>query len=123
MECITVRNKDELDSAQKNKTKEIIVEGELATKLHDGKNVVKLSAASIAVIGAAIATVPLTGGLSTLAIAPIAAIAVMSGAEVALIIAVVFVGLGLLLAIWKGYDEVVFDVGPPPKMILRRKDN
>ncbi|MFH0287027.1 hypothetical protein ACGRSR_05190 [Vibrio owensii] len=112
-----VRTKEELEKAIKNKELEIIIEGELAEKVKTGKKISTVGRFALIGLGAAIAAIPFTGGSSAVAFAPVA---VLTGLEIALILAVVFVGVGLLTAIWKDYDEVEFSYNPL-KLKLKRK--
>jgi hypothetical protein len=48
-------------------------------------------------------------------------ITALTGTEIATIIVAASLGIGLIMAIWKGYDEVDFDPGPPPSLKLRKK--
>ncbi|MFM5473706.1 hypothetical protein ACK35S_03440 [Aeromonas veronii] len=66
-------------------------------------------------IGLATVTAPATGGLSYLAAAPVAA---FTGLEVAAIITAASLGLGLILAIFKGYEEIGYDKG---KLTLKKR--
>ena len=117
-ERATVRTKQELDAAMKLGVQEIVVEGELAKHVKDGQRVGKIGAATLAVLGAAIAALPF-GGISLAIAAPIAA---LTGLEIALIIAVVFVGLALLIAIWKEYEEISFGYCDGEwRLVLRKK--
>ena len=100
-----VKTKPELKKAVHNKEREITVLGELADKVHTGKKVVSLGKVTLGLLASAIATLPMTGGLSAAVLAPIAA---MTGVEIIALAAIVFVGLALLIAVWKGYDEVEF---------------
>jgi len=118
MSSTTVRTKQELEKAKAEKIGEIIVEGELAKKLHDGQGIASIGGISLGVIAVGLAAIPFTGGLSAVAAAPIAALA---GMEVAVIIAAAAIGLGLIVAIYKEYEVIEFSVGPPPKMTLRKK--
>jgi Mn2+/Fe2+ NRAMP family transporter len=110
-----VSTKKELKTAQENKAKEIIVTGELANKIHKSKKITKLGAASIGLIVTAIAAAPFTSGLSFGAAAPVA---VLTGIEITAIIAASAVGIGLILAIYKEYDEISYENG---KLHLKRK--
>jgi hypothetical protein len=67
------------------------------------------------IIVAATLSGPLTLGLS------LPAAAALTGVEIALIILAVALGIGVVLAIWKNYEEVEFNAGPPARMILRKK--
>ncbi len=117
MSEVIVRTKSELDAARKSKASFIVIEGELAAKVKKSKRIAYASAGTIAVITAAIAATPITGGLSMLALAPTAA---LTGFETAAIIAACFVGLGLLIALFKDYEEIEFD-GSKLRMVLKRK--
>lgn len=120
MSEVIVRTKSELDVARKSKASFIVIEGELAAKVKKSKRIAYASAGTIAVITAAIAAIaatPITGGLSMLALAPTAA---LTGFETAAIIAACFVGLGLLIALFKDYEEIEFD-GSKLRMVLKRK--
>lgn len=110
-----VRTKEDLKAAKDRGDEEILIEGELVTELRRSRSLIYCSAGGIAVITAAIAAAPFTSGLS------LAAAAAMTGTELAVIIFAVSIGLGLLLAIWRGYDEIEFSAGPPPSMKLRKK--
>ena len=96
--AVIVRTKEELDTAVKDKVSGIIVKGELAEKLHRTKKIATASKATIALLATALAAAPFTGGLSIVAAAPIA---VLTGFEIALILAVIFLGVALVLAVWK----------------------
>jgi len=105
---ITVETKEELEKAMKNGEKEIVVIGELAEKLHNSKKVTKLGAPAIAALTAAIAAAPFTGGVSTAL--GVSAIATLTGLEVAVIVGVVFIGISLLIVIYKDYEEIEVDM-------------
>lgn len=103
MSEVIVKTKDELERAKNNKAEYILIKGELATKVKRGKTVVKASGITIALISTALAATPFTGGLSLAAAAPIAA---MSGFEIAAIIAAASIGIALLVAVFKDYEEI-----------------
>ena len=118
-EGATVHTKQELNEAMKLGVQEIVVEGELAKHLKNGKRVRTIGAGTLAVLGAAIGALPFTGGISLAVAVPIAA---LTGLEIALIIAVVFVGLALLIALWKKYEEISFGyVDGELRLVLRKK--
>lgn len=123
MQEVVVRTKSELDAARKNKAELIIIEGDLAAKVKRGKKVAYASGTAITVLtvtlAATTATAPVTGGLSYFAAAPVAA---MTGFEIATIIAVCFIGLSLLIALFKDYEELEFSSGKN-RMILKRKQS
>ncbi|WP_321900069.1 hypothetical protein [Paraburkholderia heleia] len=116
----TVSTKEQLAQAKDRMEPEITIVGELADKLAKAKKIAALSAWAVAgivaVVGLAAVAAPETGGLSLgLAAAPVAA---MSGMEVAAIIAAASIGIALILAVYKDYDEVEAGGG---RIILRRK--
>lgn len=114
-----VKTREELKAAQEAGAAEIVVIGELADKLKKAKKVATLGAAGLAtlsaVIGIATVAAPMTGGISYLAAAPVAA---LTGLEIAAIITASFLGIGLIVAIFSGYEEISFEHG---KMTLRKK--
>ncbi len=117
MGSITVLNKEELKKAKEQGYGEIIVSGDLAKNLKKAKKITKLGAVSLGVLGVSVAATPITGGLSLVAAAPIAA---MTGAEIATIIAVSCIGLTVVIAIFKDYEEIDFS-SDPPTLKLRKK--
>lgn len=114
---MVVTTKTELERAQKRGDSEIIIEGELAEKVRNGRKITTIGTITLIALTGAIAAIPFTGGMSAAAFAPVAA---LTGLEIALIVAIVFVGLGLLMAIWKEYEEVEFSQNPL-RLRLRRK--
>ncbi|MBX9636660.1 MAG: hypothetical protein K2Q45_03825 [Nitrosomonas sp.] len=112
-----MHTKEELNSAQTQGLQEIIIEGDLAEKVRNGKKVNTIGKVTAIALGVAIATIPITGGISSAAFVPVA---IMTGLELALVIAIAFVGLGLLTAIWKEYEEVEFSYNPL-RLKLRKK--
>jgi uncharacterized membrane protein len=114
-----VTTKQELEVAKGRGEVEIIVEGELADKLKKAKKVTMVGAGTLALltvaIGAATVAAPVTGGVSYFMAAPIAA---MSGLDVAAIILASAVGLALLIALFKDYEEISYSDG---RMVLRKR--
>ena len=100
---VIVRSKAELEKAKADKVQFITIEGDLATKVSRSKTIAKASGVSLALLTAALAATPFTGGMSMLAAAPLAA---MSGFEVAAIIAAASLGLTLIIAMFKDYEEI-----------------
>jgi NADH:ubiquinone oxidoreductase subunit K len=117
MSSITVTTKKELESAKENLIEEIIVSGKLADDLKKSKNIALASGVTLGVLAAALAAIPFTGGLSVFAAAPVAA---LTGLEIAAIIAAASVGLALVIALFKDYEEVSYDNG---KMVLKKRSN
>ncbi len=115
----TVSTIEELKAAQEAKIEEIVVVGELAAKLKKAKKVAFLGkvamGALVATLGAATLTAPVTGGISYLAAAPVTT---LTGLEIAAIIAASALGITLVIAIFKDYDEISYENG---KMTLKRK--
>lgn len=125
MRSIEVNTKKELKKAIDDKYDEIIVKGELAKKLNKAKKINKLSKATLGILTTALAagavTAPMTGGLSIgMSFAAAAPIAALTGTEIAVIIAVSFLGIALVTAVFKGYDEIEFSQDPL-KLRLKRK--
>ncbi|HFV8339274.1 TPA: hypothetical protein ACIABX_002342 [Escherichia coli] len=112
---VTVRSKDELETAQNSKAEIIIIEGELANKIKKTKAVTKVSGVVIAAMIATCATIPLTGGGSVLVVSSLAA---LSGLDIAVIIAAASIGIALIIAVFRDYEEIEFSNG---KMILKLK--
>lgn len=119
METIIVTTKDELKKAQEQKVENIIVSGDLADKLKKAQQITKLGATGLgiltAALGAGIVAAPVTGGLSMFAAAPVAA---LTGLEIAAIITASALGIALIIALFKDYEEISFEKG---KMTLRKR--
>ena len=101
MSTITVKTKEELKKAVAKGTDEIIVVGKLANDLKKSKKIMAVSAITLAILTAAIATIPFTGGISVVAAGTIAA---LTGLEIVQIIAISSVGVALNFAVHKGYN-------------------
>jgi thiamine monophosphate synthase len=111
----TVSTKAELESAKDSKVDEIIVVGDLANDLKKSKKIAYAGAGTIAVLTAALAATPFTGGLSAVGLIPVAA---MTGFEVAAIIIAFSIGVALIVAVFKDYDEIEYENG---RMRLKKK--
>jgi len=94
---------------------EIIVIGDLAEKLKKSKKIALLGPAAIAALGLATVAAPITGGISYIAAAPVAA---MTGVEIAAIITAAAIGVTLVVAIFKDYEEISYENG---KLVLKKK--
>lgn len=116
---LTVRTKAQLEQAKTAGEKEIIVEGDLADKLKKSKKVAMLSGASLAAllvaVGGATVTAPITGGVSYLVAAPVAA---LTGLEIAAIITASFLGVSVIIALFKDYEEIGYSKG---RLALRKR--
>jgi hypothetical protein len=115
-----VSTKDQLILAQKNKEAEIIIEGELAKKIHNGRKLVKVGKWSLLVLAAGLVAAPFTGG--TTAVAGFSAAAATAGVEVTLMTSILLLGVAFLFALYKDYDEVDFDLAKL-RLQLRRNKN
>ena len=120
MNTVTVWTKEDLAKAVDAHVDEIVVEGELAERIRDGQKLRSVSKLTLATLTTAVAAAPFTGGISLAAAVPIAT---LTGLQVAVILAVVFVGLALLLAIYKDYEITIeYDSDGSLRVILKRKD-
>ncbi len=115
MRSITVTTKEELKSAKDNGYENIIVQGTLANDLKKAKKIALAGSVTIGVLGAALAAIPFTGGLSIVAAVPIAT---LTGLEIAAIIIASSLGLALIIALFKDYEEISFE---EKKLVLKKK--
>ncbi|MFA7240757.1 MAG: hypothetical protein WC091_11640 [Sulfuricellaceae bacterium] len=115
MSSITVTTKNELESAKNNGYEEIIVSGSLANDLKKSKSIAYAGVTTIGILTAALAAAPFTGGISALAAVPIAA---LTGFEIAAIIIAASLGITLIIAIFKDYEEISFS---DMRLVLRKK--
>lgn len=115
MRVVTVRTKAELESAKNAGCEQIIVEGSLADKLKTSKKIAMAGGITIALLGTALAAIPFTGGLSVAAFAPVAA---LTGFEIAAIIVAASLGLSLIIALFKDYEEISYENG---KLVLKKR--
>ena len=98
-----VRTKAELEKAIENKVEKIIVKGDLAEKIHKAEAIKSLSKPTLIALGAAIAAIPFTGGIS--GAIGVAAITTTTGMSIVAITAVAFLGIALIVSITDGYDR------------------
>ncbi len=116
-----VTTKEELEAAKKRGDKEIIINGKLADEIKNAKKLTMVGAGTLALltvaIGAATVTAPITGGLSYFAAAPVAA---LSGVEISVIIVAASLGLALLIALFKDYEEISYSEG---RLALKRRQS
>ncbi|MBB1127391.1 hypothetical protein [Thiospirillum jenense] len=107
-----VTTKEELEKAVNERHKRIIVKGELANDVKTSYKIKSASKAAIAALITALTAVAaaafFTGGLSLAALVPIAA---ATGIEIAVITAIVAIGLTLVLAITNNYETIKFKAG------------
>lgn len=128
MTTIDVYDKEQLASALENKIEKIMVYGELAAKVKQSYQIKKYSTVAIGAMGVAIAAAsvaPFTGGLSLVVATPIAmSVALTTGIDVAIILAVIFLGLGMVLLMTKNYKILNFKLKMGeygPEIALERK--
>lgn len=122
MDIIKVSTLAELKKAEKDQANEIIVEGELAQKLYKVRKLKKitkgigllgLTVLAVA-LGAATISAPVTGGLSY----AVTSAVTLTGAEISMIILASSLGIALIMAIHKDYDEIDYSEG---HLHLKRK--
>lgn len=106
-----VRSKEELKYAIKNNTDIIIVEGSLAKKVHRtqifNKNITKVSKWQNA---------------TNISTAQAIGIASLTGIEIAVIIIAISVGLGIIISLWKDYQEIEVELKTePPRIKFKTK--
>lgn len=119
MTTVTVSTKEQLEAAVDAHIDEIVVEGELAKRIKDGQKLRTAGKLTLMVLAAGVAALPFTGGISMGLVAPIAA---TTGLNAAAIVAAGFVGLALLLAVYKGYDITIeYDRDGSLRVRLKRK--
>jgi len=108
----TVTTREQLEAAKNNGVDEILVTGELADKLKKAQKISTMGKTGLAILtgilGAAAITAPTTMGLSLFVAAPAAAI---TGVGVAAIIAASALGIALVIAIFKDYEEIDYSQG------------
>lgn len=99
---LIIKTKDELQKAIDNKVEQFYVEGELAEQLKKGQKITTLGKIALGVLTASIITVPATGGVS--GVVGLIAVKTLTGLEIAAIMAVAFLGVGMLIALFKDYN-------------------
>ncbi|MGM7432617.1 hypothetical protein ABRZ22_25970 [Bacillus pacificus] len=117
----TVSTKEELELAIKNKVSTILCTGDIAEKVNRSYKMKTVSKFTLPVLAAAIAGIPLTAGMSTTAIIPVAT---LSGLEIAAIAAIIYLGFTLVKQIISEYDKVSFKRNPKTgeiKIVIERK--
>jgi thiamine monophosphate synthase len=119
MKSKTVKTREELARAQKSGVDEIIVVGDMADKLKKAQKISKLGKWGLAVLtaclGAAAISAPITGGISLVAAIPATA---TTGVGVVALITASMLGIALVYAIFKDYEEIECS---PGRLVLRKK--
>ena len=121
--AVVVTTKAQLKQAKEAGEKEITINGDLANKLKKSKQIAMLGGVSlgilVAALGGATVTAPVTGGMSYLALASVAApVAAITGIEIAAIIVASSLGIALIIALFKDYEEISYKEG---ELKLRKK--
>ena len=70
------------------------------------------------ILTAAIATIPVTGGIS--GIAGVAAVATTTGVSIPAIILTASLGIGFIVAVFKDYSEIEFDASKPALRLKKK---
>ncbi|MHC6204658.1 hypothetical protein ACYULU_15870 [Breznakiellaceae bacterium SP9] len=122
MEAIEVTTKEELKKAMELNPEKIIVRGKFANDLKKSKVIATASGVVLVALtaaGAAVLAAPATAGISALfALPAVGVAAALTGAEIATIIIAASIGIGLIIAIFKGYDEIEFS---DRRLVLKNK--
>lgn len=114
---IVVRTKEDLKLAIDRGYEEIIVEGNLVSELKKTKCVATASAPAIAALTAAFGLLPVSGGLSTIAIAPFVA---LTGLDISVIILALSIGLAVIMAVYKDYEVIEIETPDGTKIRLKK---
>lgn len=106
-----VFTKKELKEAVKDNIEHITVSGSLAKKIHRTK-----------VFGKCGGKTSKWEGIDTIGLKDATNIAAFTGIEIAIIIIAISIGLGVIISLWKGYDEVGVELEvDPPKIRFKAK--
>lgn len=121
---VVVYTAEELDQAQKQGAEKIVVKGELAAKLHTALKGLKaigagsLNTLALCLSGAALLS-PFTGGV-TLGAAGTAMGTLGAALTATAIAAISAIGLALVIAVFKGYEEVKLG-GGGMELVIKKK--
>lgn len=121
MNQITVTTKEELKNAKEKGYQEIIATGDLATDLKKASVIKALGPVAIGTLTAALALIPVTGGVSMVLAAPVWATVGIT--DTVVVTAIVTLGLTLVLAIFKEYDVEFEKTAEGMRAKLTRKEN
>ena len=127
MTQVTVTTKEQLKKAVQNKEEDILLQGEVLRYYKAASKLKTVGKVSLGIAIAGAAAIPFTGGLSSLAtIGTMGAVAASASTASlttpALVAFIVFMGVGLLFAIFKDYEEIETEVGPKGiKLKLKKK--
>ncbi|WPQ35129.1 hypothetical protein [Achromobacter xylosoxidans] len=123
MKTVVVSTKEGLRQAKDKGAESIEVVGEMADKLKKAKRIATFGPAAMAAItgllGVASITAVPTGGLSYVAFAAAATpVAALTGLEIATIIFAATIGLAVIVAVFKDYEEISYSKG---HLVLRKR--
>jgi hypothetical protein len=121
-QAVQVTDKEGLRAAFAQKVEKIEVLGEFADNLAKTKKLATVGVGTLAavagVVGVAALAAPETGGISLGVAAPV--VAGLTGMEIAAIIFAAAIGIGLIIALFKDYDEIACR---PGEIVLKRKSS
>lgn len=104
-----VFTKKELKEAVKDRIEIITIEGNLAKKIHKTK-----------LFGRYGNKTSKWEGKDSISFSGVSTIAALTGIEIAIIIVAVSVGLGIIIALWKNYEEVGVELETDPPTVRFR---
>lgn len=113
MSQLVVTTKEELKRAVKNKEDDILIQGEVLKYYKAASKLKKVGKISLGIAVAGVVAAPFTGGLSSVGTMGVVAAAATSASlsTTALITFIVFMGVGLLFAIFSDYEEIEAEAG------------
>lgn len=113
MSQLVVTTKEQLKRAVKNKEDDILIQGEVLKYYKAASKLKKVGKISLGIAVAGVVAAPFTGGLSTVGTMGVVAAAATSASlsTTALITFIVFMGVGLLFAIFSDYEEIETEAG------------
>ena len=125
MSQVVVTTKEQLKRVVKNKEEDILLQGEVLKYYKAASKLRTVGKVSLGIAVAGAMAMPFTGGLSGVATvgamgAVAGAAASMSLSTAALITFIAFIGVGLLFAIFKDYDDIEIE-GCGIKLKLKNK--
>jgi len=113
MSQVVVTTKEQLKRAVQSKEEDILIKGDVLKYYKAASKLKTVGKISLTIAVAGIAAVPFTGGLSTIGTMGVVAAAAssVSLSTTALITFIVFMGVGLLFAIFSDYEEIETEAG------------
>lgn len=113
MSQVVVTTKEQLKRAVQSKEEDILIQGDVLKYYKAASKLKTVGKISLAIAVAGVVAVPFTGGLSTIGTMGVVAAAAssVSLSTTALITFIVFMGVGLLFAIFSDYEEIETEAG------------